>query len=125
MIFDTWCVDDFAIQINQSLSVREIERSFGVYLTPDKHVLSRERNLFIPVTNVSPHRLHYLFLGEINLRIQIGKAKLTTTSATGSHLNNAKGRPLIGKEDSFSGGWVLDLNLSRENLPANGFAKEL
>jgi hypothetical protein len=65
------------------------------------------------VTYVRPDGFHDLVFGQVDLRIQIGNAELTASSATGRHLDYAERCARIGKENSAGVGWVLDLELAR------------
>src|SRR5215471_12853998 len=95
MMFDTWRIDDVSIETNQCFPVRKIERRFGMHLAPNKHVLGRKRDLLISLSYVRSDRFHYLFLRQINLRIQIRQAELATPSAACGHLNNPECRSLV------------------------------
>src|SRR6476661_5536357 len=78
MLFDTGRIDDIAIQVEQSFAVRKIERRVRVYLTPDKHVLGRQTDLFVPVSDIRSDGVHDLVLWQVDLWIQIGNAKFAS-----------------------------------------------
>src|SRR6185503_4712082 len=95
-------VHDVGIKIHQCFAVREIERRVSVDLAPDEHVFGRKRDLLVAVSDVRAYRVHDLVFWKIDLRIQIGHAKLAATSAASGHLDDAERRARVGKEYSLA-----------------------
>ena len=85
----------------------------GVHLTPDEHVLGGERDQFVALLHVGTNRVHDPGFGHINLRIQIGNTELAPATAAGSHLDDAKRRPLVGKQDVVAGRRMYEIDVPR------------
>src|SRR3984957_429448 len=102
MLVHTWRVDNLGIQVHQCFAVWEKEWRVGVYLTPDKHVLSGERDQFVTLSYICTHRVHDPPLGQVNLRIQVGHAELAPATTPGSHLHHPESGALVGKQDGIA-----------------------
>ncbi len=123
VMLDAGRVDDGGVEIQQRLAVREIERRVGVHLTPDEHVLGRQRNLVVAVAHVGVHARHDLFLRDVDLRIQVRKAELAAAPAAGRHLDDPEGRALVGHEDLVARPGMADFDLPGQVLAADGAAR--
>ena len=95
-----------------------------MHLSPDEHVFGGERDLLVAVADVGAHRFHDLVFGKIDLRVQIRHAKLATTPAAGGHLDYAKRRARVGKQDPVAVDRMFDFNSSRQFFALNRFAEK-
>ena len=64
-------------------------------------------------------------LRQIDLRIQIRHAELAAPAAARRHLDDAEGRPLLGKENRVARFRVLDIGAARQRLAAKRHRDEL
>ena len=96
-----------------------------MHLPPDKHVFGGKRNLLVAVSDVGADGIHDLVFGKIDLRVQIGHAKLATTPAAGCHFDHAESRARVGKEDRLALHRMFDFNLARQFLSLDRLSKKL
>ena len=63
MVLHAWGVADFGIKVYQRFPVGKKERSVGVHLAPDEHVLGGQRDQFVALPHVGTHGIHDRALG--------------------------------------------------------------
>ena len=123
MLLYTRRVDNFAIEVQQRLTVRKEKRGLGLDLSPDEHVFCGERNLLITFANIGSNRAQDLLLGQINLRVQVRNTKLATASTAGGHFDHTEGGSGIREENGVPGRGMSGFDLSRQILAADGVSK--
>src|SRR6185369_10873980 len=99
MLLHAGRVYDITVEIDQSFAIGKIKWRVSVDLPPNEHVLCRQTDLFVPVTDVGANRIHYLVLWKIDLRIQIGNTEFASPAAAGRHLDHAEGRAGVREQD--------------------------
>ena len=84
-------------------------------MSPNEHVLGRQRDLLVTIFNVCAYGLENPFLGQVDLRVEVRHAELASASAAGSHFDDAERRGAVRKDQGVPVGWVVDHNLLRQN----------
>ena len=125
MLLNARRIDDRTVQVEQGLAIREIERRVSMHLSPDEHILCRERNLLISLTNIRQYRTHDLVFRQIDLRIEIRHTEFAAASTPGCHLDNAKCRSGIGEHDRVAVNRMLYDNFTRNLFLTDRFRKQI
>ena len=96
-----------------------------MHLSPDKHILGRQRDLLVALSDISKHGSHDLIFWQIDLRIEIWYAEFTAAAAAGGHLNNAKCRSRVGEHDRIAIDRMLYDDLTRYLFLTDRFRKQV
>jgi hypothetical protein len=125
MALNTRSLDDLSVEVDHGLTVREIEGSLGVHLSPDEHIFRRERDLAVAIADICLNSAKDPFLRKIYLGVEIRQTELAPSAATGGHFDNTEGRSFVGKENAVAILGMADIHLGGQVFAVDRAAKAI
>src|SRR5262249_17854537 len=124
MLLNTWRIYNASVKIQQSFAIREEERSLSLHLAPDEHVFSCQRNLLISLRDIGVNSRHDVFLGEVDLRVEVRQTELTPASATRGHLDYTEGGAMQREQQFLASCRVVNIYFTRQFFTSDGLVKQ-